>query len=155
MSNENKEQLVTKVNSEAPTVTFEQLAKLFLDSQKNLAEAIKESRIPYQSPAQIRDKENAIAERRKMIAIELNTRTSKRNGCPHVRENDTPNIKWMQHSNGITKGVCGTCGYDGFDTRNPEDAARLRRDLKSIKNMGRAGEHARKNYAGGAVIPAI
>jgi hypothetical protein len=61
--------------------------------------------------------------------------------CKHLRhrrtENGLSNIKWMEHSNRIVKGVCGTC-FAEFDTRKPEDLLLWQQDPRAAKNMGRA-----------------
>lgn len=140
---------VEQVASLAP-MTQDQMMRALLDTQKQLAEsqkqladAILESRKPYVDPNVLAQKQQALEERRKMIENEMAERVARKRICPHVRENGTPNIKWAQHSNGITLGVCGTC-FSQFDTRNPDDLRLLRADLKSIKNMARAGDHARR-----------
>lgn len=119
--------------------TQEDLAK----SQEKLGEALLESRKPYVDPKVLEQKKRDLEERRKMIATEQKNRAATKKICPHRRENGTWNIRWMQHSNNIVLGVCGQC-FSQFDARNPEDLAILRQDLKSIKNMGRAGQHAMK-----------
>jgi hypothetical protein len=75
--------------------------------------------------------------------MEIRNRANARKFCAHLNEGGKPNIKWMQHSNGIILGVCGTCKSE-FDARKPDDAKFLAMDLKSQRNMGRAGEHARR-----------
>jgi len=47
------------------------------------------------------------------------------------------NIKWMEHSNGIILGVCGTC-FSQFDSRNPEDLKWLLKDSPAQRQMGKA-----------------
>lgn len=125
------------------------LAKMLLETQRELAksqtalaEAILESRKPYVDPKVLEAKRQELEDRRKMIAMDQRERIARKKICPHVRENGTMNIKWQEHSNSIIKGVCGTC-FSEFDTRNPDDLKLLRADLKSQKNMGRAGQHAR------------
>ncbi len=131
-------------------LTVEQLLRMLVktqgdlaDSQKALGEAILESRKPYVDPKVLEQKQRDNAERQRQIQAEQRDREMRKKICPHVRDNGTPNIKWMEHSNGITLGVCGTC-FSQFDTRNAADLELLRKDLKSIKNMGRAGQHARR-----------
>ena len=157
MQNDNKDvvQDVTKVNYPAP-LTNEQLLKMVLDGQretanayKALGEAILESRKPYESPSAKASREQNLAERRKQIEMQLRIKEQTKLQCPHKREDGRLNIKWMEHSNGVTLGVCGECTSQ-FDTRNPADLALLRADPKSIRNMGRAGAHARRG-AGGSV----
>lgn len=111
-------------------------------SQQAVADAILESRKPYIDPKVLAQKQQELEDRRKMIQADQRERIARKRICPHLRENETMNIKWQEHSNNIIKGVCGTC-FSEFDTRNPADLAILRRDLKSQKNMGRAGQHAR------------
>jgi hypothetical protein len=156
MSNEIKaEPLITKVDTPAP-LSVEQLMRMLIESQaetakanKALADAILESRKPYVDPKVLAQKQKDLEDRQKQIAQDQRIRVATKRICPHVRENGTQNIKWMEHSNGITMGVCGTCRSE-FDTRNPDDLAILRRDLKAIKNMGRSGAHARR----GAILEA-
>lgn len=143
------EDLVDKVGTVAPLST-DALLKMMLatqaqlaESQKALADAILQSRIPYVDPKVLEQKQRDLEERRRMIAAEQRERVMRKRVCPHVRDNGTSNIKWMEHSNGITKGVCGTC-FSEFDTKEPADLDLLRKDLKSIRNMGRAGAHARR-----------
>jgi hypothetical protein len=147
MANEN-EKPVQKVDTPAG-LSNETLLKMLIDSQrqqadaqKELAAALIESRKPYVDPKVLAQKQQELEEKRKAIEIELRNRQARKAGCPHIRDNGTPNIKWMEHSNGITKGVCGGC-FSEFDTRNQADLQLLRRDIKSIRNMGRAGNHAR------------
>lgn len=144
------------VRADSPALlSNEQLLRMLIESQKAQAEAQKElaaalieSRKPYVDPKVLEAKRQELEERRRAVELELRNRRARKASCPHIRDNGTPNIKWMEHSNGITKGVCGGC-FSEFDTRNPEDLKLLRRDLKSIKNMGRAGQHARQNVIGG------
>ena len=146
---------VEKVNVPAGLST-EMLLQLLLKSfeeqgrsNKELAAAILESRKPYVDPNVLKQKQEALEERRKQIAVEYRQKVATKRICPHKRENGTYNIKWMAHSNNITMGVCGTCRSE-FDTRNPDDLRLLRDDLKSIKNMGRSGAHAVR----GAIVEA-
>lgn len=125
--------------------TQQQLA----DSQAKLADAILESRKPYVDPKVLEQKKRDLEERQKQILHEQRIKAATKRVCPHMRENGTYNIKWMAHSNGVTLGVCGTC-FSQFDSRNPDDLRLLRQDLKSIKNMGRAGAHAVR----GAIVEA-
>src|SRR5271170_5474675 len=140
MSKENETPNITKVDTPAPPITMEQLFKMFLDVQKEnaqnqklLAEALKESRIPYVDPAVLEQKRIAAEERKEQVRITLFQRTETKRQCPHKRTNsdgtfgDKLNIKWQEHSNGIVKGVCGTC-FSEFDTREPKDLAFLRAD---------------------------
>jgi hypothetical protein len=112
-------------------------------AQEKLGDALLESRKPYVDPKVLEQKKRDLEERRKMIATEQKNREMTKKICPHKRENGTWNIRWMQHSNNVVLGVCGQC-FSQFDARQPEDLAILRQDLKSIKNMGRAGSHAQK-----------
>jgi hypothetical protein len=146
---------VEKVSTPA-TLSTEMLLKMLIDtqqqladSQKAMASALLESRKPYVDPKVLEQKQLALEERRKQINIEYRQKVATKKICPHKRENGTYNIKWMEHSNHITTGVCGTCRSE-FDTRNPDDLRLLRDDLKSIKNMGRSGAHAMR----GAIIEA-
>ena len=152
MGNEqqNKNQdVVARVSTPAP-ITVEMLMKLLIETQQQLAEsqsklsdAILESRKPYVDPKVLAQKQQELKERQEQIAREQRIKIATKKICPHKRENGTWNIKWHEHSNGITLGMCGEC-FSQFDTRNPEDLALLRQDLKAIKNMGRAGTHARR-----------
>jgi len=152
----NKNQDVVAKVSTPLTFTTEQLLQLLLktqtdlaESQKQLAEAILESRKPYVDPKVLEQKRKDLEERHKQIALELRQKQATKRICPHKRENGTYNIKWHEHSNHITMGVCGTCRSE-FDTRNPDDLRLLRDDLKSIKNMARSGPHAMR----GAMVEA-
>ena len=140
---------VKKVSTPAP-MSMEQMMKMLLDtqsqlaeSQQHLAEAIMESRKPYVDPKVLEQKRKDLEDRRKQIQMEQQERILRKKICPHQRENGTYNIKWITHSNGITNGVCGTC-FSQFDTRNQADLELLSHDLKAIRNMGRAGGHARR-----------
>jgi hypothetical protein len=146
---------IEKVSTPA-TLTTEILLKMLIDTQKQLAEsqqkmadAILESRKPYVDPNVLKQKQDALEERRKQIMVEYRQKVATKRICPHKRENGTYNIKWHEFSNRITMGVCGTCRSE-FDTRNPDDLRLLRDDLKSIKNMARAGPHASR----GALVEA-
>ena len=132
------------------------LIKLVMDTQKQLADALKEqsealreSRKPYVDPAVLAQKQKDLEQRQKDVALEMRKRVLTKAQCPHLRTNsdgsfgDKLNIKWMEHSQGIIKGVCGTC-FSEFDTRNPKDVVFLRRDGASMKNMGRARENTRQ-----------
>jgi hypothetical protein len=147
---------IEKVGTTAPAFTTEQLMKMLIDTQAQLAkaqekmaDAILESRKPYVDPKVLEQQKAALADRQKQINLEYRQKVATKRICPHKRENGTYNIKWMQHSNNITTGVCGTCRSE-FDTRNPDDLKLLRDDLKSIKNMGRSGAHAMR----GAIVEA-
>jgi hypothetical protein len=147
------EDKISKSDSPA-TFSSEQLMRMLVESQKEtakankaLADAILESRKPYVDPKVVEAKRLAAEERKREIEMQLRIKVNTKRGCPHIRDNGTPNIKWMEHSNGITKGVCGGC-FSEFDTRDKEDLALLRRDLKSIKNMGRAGSHTMTRVMG-------
>jgi hypothetical protein len=147
---------ITKVDTPAG-LSNEQLFKMFMDSQKQLAvalekqaEAIKESRKPWEDPRVIEEKRIAAEQRLKEVQFEMRRREATKAQCPHTRTDsdmngnlmfsDKLNIKWQEHSNGIIKGVCGTC-FSEFDTRNPSDLRLLQRDGKSVKNMGRARDN--------------
>jgi hypothetical protein len=133
-----------------------EMTKMLLDTQRQLVEAlnkqskaIAESRVPYVDPSVLEQQKADTEERRRMVEMEARRKAATKRVCPHQRENGTSNIKWHEHSNGITKGVCGTC-FSEFDTSNVNDLKLLRQDLKSIKQMGRAGAHARR----GAILDA-
>jgi hypothetical protein len=131
-------------------LTMETLLKMFLEQQretaasnKALAEALLESRKPYADPRVLAEREQRRKDRLALVNQELRSRRLAKLACPHLNEGGKSNIKWHQHSNGIILGVCGSCRSE-FDARNPEDAKWLRGDPKSIRNMARAGEHARR-----------
>ena len=146
---------IPKVNEPAG-LTNEQLIKMVMDTQKQLADALKEqsaaileSRKPYVDPAVLAQKQEALKARQADVARELRRRQLTKAKCPHTRTNSDGtfdenrlNIKWQEHSNGIILGVCGSC-HSQFDARNPEDLKLLRRDGKAIKSMGRARENSR------------
>ena len=156
MSNEkNDTPEIRKVDTPAGLST-DQLLKMLVDAQKEnatnqklLAEALLESRKPYIDPAVLEAKQKAAEERAKEVEQTMRVKIATKAQCPHLRTNsdgsyaDKLNIKWMEHSNGIIKGVCGTC-FSEFDTRNPKDVEFLRRDGKAMKNMGRARENTRQ-----------
>jgi len=141
---------VEKVNTEAP-LTVEQLLRMMMEQNKEsqksneaLANAILESRKPYVDPRVIEARKQASLDRKMLIDQEIQKRRAARRGCSHLNEGGRYNIKWMQHSDGIILGVCGNC-FSQFDaTHNVEDAKFFRADVKSQRNMGRAGEHARR-----------
>lgn len=165
MSEENVKNAKQVLSTEAPTpkleapgkdagLSTEQLMKLLLDTQSQLAaaireqgEAIRESRKPYVDPAVLRQKEEALKERQEEIRRTFATRVATKQQCGHLRENGTSNISWMMHSNNIVKGICGIC-FSEFDTRNREDFALLKSNPKAIKQMGRAGAHANRSFSG-------
>lgn len=141
---------VTKVDSPA-SMTMEQLFKMFLDSQKEqakanekLAEALENNRKPYVDPRFVAEMEQRRKDRKELVDQEMKKRAIAKKVCPHVNEGGKLNIKWHQHSNGIILGVCGTCQSQFDATHNVQDASLFRSDLKAQRNMGRAGEHARK-----------
>lgn len=141
------EQVATPAN-----LTMEQLLKLFIEqskeqakSNKALAEAILESRKPYVDPRVIADREQRNRDRKSLVEMELRNRVNAKKFCPHLNEGGTSNIKWHQHSNGIILGVCGSCKSEFNATQNVEDAKLLRSSPKSIRNMARAGDHARRD----------
>ena len=144
--------VVTQLGTTAP-LTMDQVMRMLIQtqadlakSQQQLADAILESRKPYVDPKVLADKQRQLEERRKQIEMDQRIKIATKKVCPHTRENGTSNIKWMEHSNGIILGVCGTCNSQ-FCATGPDavaaDANLLRTDLKSRKNMGRAGQHAR------------
>lgn len=135
-------------------LSTEMLLKMLIDVQKQaadsnrqLAESILESRKPYVDPRVLEQKRLALEERQAEIRRELRRRQLTKQQCPHLRDNGTSNISWMEHSNNIVKGCCGGC-FSEFDTRNPEDLKLLRSNPKAIKSMGRAGQHANNRQIG-------
>ena len=157
MSNEKKDTPeIVKVDTPAG-LSNEQLFKMFIDvqrenaaNQKLLAEALVESRKPYVDPRVLEEKKRAAEQRLKDDELEMRRRAATKAQCPHTRTDsdmngnlmfsEKLNIKWQEHSNGIIKGVCGTC-FSEFDTRNASDLRLLQRDGKALKNMGRARDN--------------
>ena len=146
----NEQPVIQKVNTEAP-LTMVDLMKMFLeqskqqaDAYKEMADAIRESRKPYVDPRVLADLEQRRKDRKELVDMEMRKRNNAKRNCPHTNEGGKLNIKWMQHSNGIILGVCGTCQSPFDATHSREDAQFLRQDQKAIRNMGRAGEHARR-----------
>ena len=139
---------IEKTKFAAPTLSTDTLLKMLVDAQRDaaesnrkLAEAMLESRKPYVDPKVLAQKQAELEEKKKAVEIALAQKRYLRENCSHLREIDnTSNIKWMQHSNGIIKGVCGSC-FSEFDTRNPNDFALIRGDAKAARNMGKAGQH--------------
>jgi len=144
---------IDKVDTPAG-LTNDQIFKLLMESQKQLADALKEqsaaileSRKPYVDPKVIAAQQAANEERRREVKTTFLTRAATKAQCPHTRINsdaqgnntfaDKLNIKWQEHSNGIILGVCGTC-FSQFDARNSEDRKFLMRDGNAISNMGHA-----------------
>lgn len=148
---------IVKTSNAAPQLSVETLLKMLVDSQKQnaeanrqLADAMLESRKPYIDPKVLQQKQTELEEKAKAVAITLAQRQYLKTNCSHLREIDnTSNIKWMEHSNGIVKGVCGNC-FSEFDTRNPADFALIRGDAKASRNMGRAGQHSKTRLIGHA-----
>lgn len=150
MSKEKETDGIEQVNTPAP-MTMEQLMKLFLEQQKEsakanqaLATAILDSKVPYIDPRYVAELEQRRKDRKQLVDLEMNKRAYAKKACLHLNEGGKLNIKWMQHSNGIVLGVCGICQSQFDATRNREDAKLLMQDPKSIKWMGRAGEHAKR-----------
>jgi hypothetical protein len=133
----------------------DQLLKMVVDGQKAQAESLRllsdaliESRKPYVDPKIVAAKQAELEDMKRAVDLELRTRAIRKASCSHLREYDNrSNIKWMQHSNNIIKGVCGSC-FSEFDTRNGADFNLLRGDQKGIANMGRAGVHAASHKIG-------
>jgi hypothetical protein len=149
MSNED-----TKKPLPEATLSTEMLLKLLIQTQQQaidtnnkLADAMLESRKPYVDPRVLEQKRLALEERQAEIRRELRRRVLTKQQCPHLRDNGTSNISWMEHSNNIVKGCCGSC-FSEFDTRNPEDLKLLRQNPKAVKSMGRAGQHATNRFIG-------
>lgn len=147
---ENKEPNITKVDTPAG-LSVEMLLKMFLEQTKDnaaanrqLADALLESRKPLVDPQVVAAKEQARADREMLVKQEMVKRSNAKRYCPHLNEGGNSNIKWHQHSNGIILGVCGSCRSEFDATRNREDAMLLRANPKGIRNMGRAGEHAKR-----------
>lgn len=113
-------------------------------SNKALAEALLESRKPYVDPKVVADREQRRKDREALVNLTMRQRAYAKRACPHINEGGKPNIKWMQHSNGIILGVCGSCQSQFDATHNRDDARLLMQDPKSLRWMGRAGEHAKR-----------
>jgi len=57
--------------------------------------------------------------------------------CQHMRPGGSLNIKWMEHSDGVVRGVCGTC-FRPFDSRTRYGKRYLKLSgALAQKNMGR------------------
>ena len=151
MANPNeREPNVEKVNTPAG-LTTEQLLKMFLDqnketaaANKELANALLESRKPWLDPKVLAEKEQMRQDREMLVKMEMQKRANAKVQCPHLNEGGNSNIKWHEHSNGIILGVCGSCRSEFDATRNQKDAMLLRANPKGLRNMARAGTHARK-----------
>lgn len=146
----NDPRVVEKIDSPAP-LTVEFLVKMLAESQmeqaksnKALADAILEGRKPYIDPKFVAEMEQRRVDRKMLVDQEMRKRALTKKLCPHMNEGGKSNVKWHQHSNGIILGACGTCGSPFDATHNREDALILRQDLKAMRNMARAGEHARR-----------
>ena len=145
-----------KVNQKPEAgLSTEMLLKMLIDVQKQAAESNKElaasileSRKPYVDPRVLEQKRLALEERQNEIRRELRRRIATKQQCPHVRDNGTSSINWMEHSNNIVKGCCSNC-FSEFDTRNADDLKLLRSNPKAIKSMGRAGQHANNRAIAG------
>lgn len=151
MSEEQKSKAVAVPES---GFTNDQIIRLLLQTQQDniaannkLAEALIESRKPYVDPRVLEQKRIALEEQHAATRREFERRRLAKVQCPHVRDNGTSSINWMEHSNNIVKGVCSGCPSE-FDTRNPEDLKLLRANPKAIKAMGRAGQHANNRFIG-------
>lgn len=151
---------ITKVNEPAG-LTQEQLFKMLIQSQKDnaeanskLAEALLLQRVPYVDPNVLAAKQLALEERRKEVEKTIREKAAIKRACPHRRTNSDGsfhetkmNIKWMEHSNGIILGVCGTC-FSQFDARKPDDYKWLQKDGAAINTMGRARDRATRVISG-------
>ena len=151
MNEKNNEPVIGK-SSVPAGLTMEMLLQMFIEQQrdtaksnKELAEAILESRKPYVDPSVIEARKQRAADRKALVDMELRNRKNAKQYCSHLNEGGNSNIKWMQHSNGIILGVCGNCRSEFDATRNREDALLLRSNPKAIRNMGRAGDHAKRD----------
>ena len=121
-----------------------QNAETILAGITKLAEAMLESRKPYKSPSQMAAEEQGRQDLRDQINKNRKQKEWLKKNCPHRRPYDnTLNISWHQHSNGIIMGVCGEC-MSQFDARKAEDLALLRQDPQAHSRMARAGEHAHR-----------
>lgn len=66
----------------------------------------------------------------------LQIRAAQKTDCPHRRDDGSQNIKWMEHSNHIIMGVCGSC-FSPFDCRDPKDMALFLTNPRAQITMGR------------------
>lgn len=139
------------VTSKPASLTMEQLFQLFIEAQKDqaranekLAEALENSRKPYIDPKVVAAMEQRRKDREILVNLTMRQRAYAKRACPHLNDGGKPNIKWMQHSNGIILGVCGTCQSQFDATHNRDDAKLLMQDPNSLRWMGRAGDHAKK-----------
>lgn len=141
-------------SAQPATLSNEVLLQMLIDSQKQqaesnrmLADALLESRKPYVDPKVLEQKRLALEERQAQIRQEARQRAANKQQCPHLRDNETSSINWMEHSNNIIKGVCSNC-FSEFDTRIKADRDLLIRNPKAIQKMGRAGQHANTRRIG-------
>ena len=144
--------IAEKVSSPAPNVTTEQLLKMFMDqaketaaSNKALADALLQSRVPYIDPEVVAARQQRAKDRKMLVENEMNLRANAKKYCSHKHESGMSNIKWQQHSNSIIMGVCGTCRSE-FDCRKPEERALLLADQNGLRKMGRAGDHSNTRF---------
>lgn len=154
-ANEQSESNFTKVNTPAPQFTMDDLLQTIVKLQdeaakdrKALIEAVIEGRKPYVDPKVLEAKQIELEEKRRQVRLVLIQRQETKRQCPHLRtrsdgsfETGKLNIKWMEHSNGIILGVCGTC-YSQFDARTPKDLQWLRADGMAYNEMGRARDRS-------------
>jgi hypothetical protein len=155
MTDNNKKYDEVGQSNRAAGLSMEQLLVMFLEQQKEtiasnkaLAEAILMQRVPFVDPKVIAERKQRAEDRKALVDMELRNRKNARLYCSHLNEGGNSNIKWMQHSNGIILGVCGNCRSEFDASRSREDALLLRANPKAIRNMGRAGDHARKSEPG-------
>jgi hypothetical protein len=154
---------VEQVPYPAPQYSNDQLLKMVAESNAALAKALENVGKPYVDPAVAKAKKEAAEEMRKNIAMQLRIKQATKAQCLHMRTNNDGtwdekerlNIKWMVHSNGITTGVCGTCGSP-FDATivngkpvNAKDYAIFVKDQKGRQRMGRCREDVSSMRYGG------
>ena len=147
--NQSEENFIT-VDRPAPA-TLEEFFRLLIEAQKDqaranekLAEALENNRKPYIDPKVVAAMEQRRKDREILVNLTMRQRAYAKRACPHLNDGGKPNIKWMQHSNGIILGVCGTCQSQFDATHNRDDARLLMQDPNSLRWMGRAGDHAKK-----------
>jgi|ERR1700679_2153916 len=75
-------------------------------------------------------------DRRNAIDIELDHRANRKKYCTHKRHNNSSNIAWHQHSNGIVSGVCQQC-FSVFDAQNEDFEIFGKEHPKTLINMAR------------------
>lgn len=78
-------------------------------SRDQLLELLTEIKKPYVDPKAEAEKEKDRAQMRAQIAENEALREAREANCTHMREDNTSAVAWMQHSDGIWRGVCQRC----------------------------------------------